>query len=101
MVDLEGLVKPSTIESDVYNGKLGAIKHTEVPSGMIMRVDYTGRSDGQAVYQGFAPTGTAEETNGWVIYKFTYDASNNMLTRNIAGMDEDANWTARADYTYD
>lgn len=96
-----GAVRPSSIEQEVYDKNVGALRHTEVPSALKQRLDYVDRTDGQPVYQGFAPTGLAEGTNGWVIYKFTYDESGNMTQRDVAGVEEDANWTARAGYTFD
>lgn len=102
--DLSGAVKPSSIEQDAYDGNLQALRHTEIPSGMKMRLDYTGRSDGQPVYQGFAPSGLAEGTNGWLIYKFTYSADpGNMTQRDVYGASsgDNGNWTGRTGYTYD
>lgn len=98
---IEGALKPSSVEREVYNGGLSALRSTDVPSDLKMRLDYTGRTDGQPLYQGFAPTGLAEGSSGWLIYEFTYDASDNMTERNVAGADADCNWTARGDYTYD
>jgi len=97
-----GAVAPSSIEQAVYDGNLRAFRHTEVPSGQKMRIDYGERTDGQPVYQGFAPAGLAEGSEGWLIYKFTYSADpGNMTQRDIAGALEDANWTARESYDYD
>jgi len=97
-----GAVQPSSIEQAVYDGNLKAFRHTEVPSGQKMRIDYGSRTDGQPDYQGFAPAGLAEGSNGWLIYKFTYTADPGSMTqRDIAGVLEDANWTGRAGYDYD
>ena len=100
----EGALKPSTIERDVFDGNLQALRHTEVPSGLKMRIDYGSRSDSQPVYQGFAPSGLAEGSNGWLIYHFTYSADpGNMTQRNVFGAvaADNGNWTNRASYTYD
>lgn len=40
-----------------------------------MRQDADGRSDGQAVYQGFSAPGTATDQPRWTIYKYTYSGS--------------------------
>ena len=100
-VNFEGEVKPSSIEQAGFDKNLLASRFTEIPSGQKMRLDYDVRTDGQPVYQGFAPTGLGESQDGWLIYKFTYDGSNNMTQRDIAGVDEDVNWTGRTGYTYD
>jgi len=102
----EGSVKPSSIEQDSFDPNLLAIRSTEVPSGMKMRLDYGSRTDGQPDYQGFAPSGLSEDDNGWLIYKFTYSADpGNMTQRDVYGAsaNDNANWTARATggYTYD
>jgi len=101
---IEGAVKPSAVEVDGFDPNLSAHRYTEIPSGLKMRIDYTGRSDGQPVYQGFAPSGLAEGTGGWLIYKFTYSADpGNMTQRDVFGASaaDDANWTARDTYTFD
>lgn len=102
----EGAVKPSSIERDGFDENLKAIRATEVPSGLKMRLDYGSRTDGQPDYQGFAPSGLAEGDNGWLIYKFTYSADpGRMIERNVYGASaaDNGNWTARATggYTYD
>ncbi len=106
MSEYEGAVKPSSIEQDGFDPNLKAMRSTEVPSGLKMRIDIAGRSDGQPVYQGFAPSGLAEGTDGWLIYKFTYDADpGNMTQRDVFGAsaEDNGNWTARTTggYTYD
>ena len=106
MSKFEGAVKPSSIEQDGYDPNLRAIRSTEIPSGLKMRIDYGSRTDGQPVYQGFAPSGLAEGTNGWLIYKFTYSADPGSMTeRNVYGAsaEDNGNWTARESggYTYD
>lgn len=40
-----------------------------------MRQDAAGRSDGQAVYQGFAAPETATNQGRWTIFKYTYSGS--------------------------
>jgi len=101
MTEFSGALKPSSIEQAVYDGNLKAFRLTEVPSGQKMRLDYGERTDGQPDYQGFAPAGLAEGTDGWLIYKFTYNVGGNLTQRDIAGALEDANWTGRIGYDYD
>jgi len=101
-ITFNGAVKPTAIEKDGYDTNLSAHRYVEIPSGLKWRFDYTGRSDGQAVYQGFAPSGLGEGEDGWLIYKYTYDDDGYLTQRNVygAGADENANWTDRGTYTY-
>lgn len=79
-----GNVRPSSVEQASFESSLWAQRITEIPSNMQVRLDYAGREDGQPVYQGFAPRGLATNQTGWLIYKFTYDDSNNMTLRQVA-----------------
>lgn len=96
--DFSGSTKPSSIENEVFQKELSALRLTEIPSGLQMRLDYGSRTDGQPDYQGYSAAGLGEGTDGWLIYKFTYDVNNMMTDRDVAGVNEDANWTARATY---
>lgn len=98
-----GAVRPSALEQEVYDKNLSAFRYTEIPSGMKQRLDYGARTDGQPDYIGYAPSGLAEGTNGWVLWKFTYDGSGFMTAKDIYGAVEadNANWTDRATYTFD
>lgn len=42
---------------------------------MEMRQDLDGRTDGQAVYQGFTAPGTATDSSHWLVYKYSYSGS--------------------------
>ena len=88
-----GAVKPSSIEQELYDDMIKACRYTEIPTNLIMRIEY---SDNNAIYVGFAAHGMAEGTNGWLIHKFTYDGNNNVTARNISY----GNWTDRASLTY-
>lgn len=83
----------------------GYLRIVDISSSLKMRLDYDVRTDGQPVYQGFAPSGLAEGENGWLIYKFTYDVSNNMTQRDVYGAsaEDSGNWIARVtgSYVYD
>ena len=48
-----------------------------------MRLDYGARTDGQPVYQGFAPSGIGTADAFWTLYAFTYDGSNFVTRRQI------------------
>lgn len=63
---------------------------------IIMRLDYTGMSNGQPLYQGYAMTGTDEGTNEWMIYKYAVDGSGYVTKRDVAY----GSWTGRAGLTF-
>lgn len=48
-----------------------------------IRFDYDTRDDGQPVYVGYAPAGTATSSAAWLIHKFTYDVSNFVTRRQV------------------
>jgi len=83
-VDQRGAVKPSNLEQEVFDPKIGAYKYVEIPSNLQMRGDYTGRTDGQPVYIGYAIRGLASSADGWLIQKFTYDVSGFMTLHQIS-----------------
>jgi len=49
------------------------------------RINYGTRSDGQAVYQGWAPADALESDPVWIIKKNYYDTSNQMVGSVFAG----------------
>lgn len=86
-----GNVKPSSIEQDGYDSDLFAHRYTEIPSNMQMRIDYGSRTDGQPVYQAWAPRGLAESdcvatgaSSDWLIHYLEYDVNNYFIKRTIA-----------------
>ena len=97
-----GSVKPTSIEQDGFEAAVSAHRMMEVPSPLIQRLDYGANTDGQPDYLGYAPSGLAEGTNGWLLFKFTYDANRQMTAKNVYGAvnGENANWTAHSTYTY-
>ena len=92
----EGAIKPSSIEQDTHELDLFAQRITDIPSNMQMEADYAARIDCQPVYLGFAVKGLADSAEGWLLQKFTYDASNRVLDRAIAY----GAWDDRATATY-
>ena len=62
----------------------------------IILLDYGVRTDGQPLYQGFARTGTSQNTAEWLIYYFQYNGSNQMVSRTISY----GTWSGRAGLTY-
>lgn len=68
----------------VFDSDTGAWKTTERPSLLKMKYDYVDRTDGQAVYVGFAKRGTKDTDATWVVHKFTFDVSNQVTARQVA-----------------
>lgn len=52
---------------------------------------------GNLEYLGYGAKGLAEGTEGWLLYKFTWDASGNISSRKTAY----GTWTGRATATYE
>jgi len=88
----DGAVKPSSLEQQVYEPDLFAQRITEIPSNLQFRADYLLTTDGLPAYTGYAPMGLAEGTNGWLLKKFTYDASRQCTKIQVC---TSSNWTAR------
>ncbi len=95
MTAFEGATKPTSIEVDGYEGLLSANRIVEIPSNMQFRASYLS-TDGLPEYCGFAAKGLAEGTTGWLLKKYTYDASRQCTQILIAYGD----WTARASASY-
>lgn len=68
---------------------------TEGPSSLQRRTEYNGNSI--PLYIGYAPKGYTAGTDGWTIFKFTYDA-NNLETYKATAY---GNWTDRASYVFE
>lgn len=82
-ISVEGAVKPDSITVDSYEFPLYAQRFTEIPSNMQMRAYYSS-TDGLPDYVGYAPKGLASSSDGWLLQKFTYDASRQCTLRQIA-----------------
>lgn len=68
----------------------------DVPTSYQIIADYDVREDGQPVYLGYSLIGKATSEDAWMIYYFTYDAHNQMLTKTTAyGV-----WDDHASLTY-
>ena len=63
--------------------------------GVDQLFDYDVRTDGQPVYLGQAPHGTAEGVLRWVLFKYTYDGSNFITKIESVG---EGIWTIRDEY---
>jgi len=92
----EGAVKPSSIEVDSYEADLFAHRYTEIPTTLQQRLDYGSRTDGQPDYMGYGARGLTTTDSGWLIHKFTYNATGGMTLRQSAfGI-----WDNRASLNY-
>lgn len=77
----EGNVKPSSIEQAAFDGLIGALRYTEVPSNMAMRVAYN--TDGTQKYLGWNYPGVSEDSETWLLHYLEYDASKRFIKRTI------------------
>lgn len=91
------LVMPSMAFATVTSmQRMAAQGVKDVPSDQQIAADYVARTDGQPIYLGFAVRTAATSDSVWIIYKFTYDASDQMTSRKTAfGI-----WDNRASLTY-
>ena len=76
-----GHVRSSNIEQNEYEKNLWAKRTTEIPSNHQLKVEYT---SGNPIYVGFAAQGLGISASGWLIQKYTWDASGNCTDRQIA-----------------
>lgn len=60
------------------------------------RWDADGRSDFQAVYAGYAPRGVTASSEGWLLFKYTYDGDGFCTLKQTAY----ASWDNRASASY-
>ena len=60
-----------------------------------VQFDYASRTDGNPIYAGYAPPGTADGDSRWTIKKFTYDV-NNQCTKIEIVFKKD--WTTRTSH---
>ena len=91
---LYGQVRASVVENNVYDDTLKAIRQSEIPSNLQMRVAYN--ADGTTLYTGFAERSTASSATGWLLQKFTYTANKQVDLRQIAY----DSWDNRTTATY-
>lgn len=92
---LTGQTKVSDAEYREHESLLSAKRMTEIPTNLQMMAAYSS-TDGLPDYVGYAPKGLTAGTNGWLLQKYTYDASRQCTVRQIAY----GNWTNRASETY-
>ena len=92
---LSGSTKVTGAERREHEDALYAKRYVQIETNQQGRWAYN--ADSTLLYSGYATKGLAEGTDGWLLQKFTYDASKRAITRKIYY----GNWTARADYTYE
>lgn len=78
-----GQASSSAVETREHEPDLSARRVTEIPLYMDTQYDYGSRTDGQPDYEGFGAPGLADNADGWLIYKNTYDI-NSFITKREA-----------------
>jgi len=91
-----GHVRATNIEQNEYEKELWAKRITDIPTNMQMRAEYTG---GNLIYLGYAAHGVSTAASGWLLQKYTYDASGNATMREIAA--DCYAWANRATVSYE
>ena len=91
-----GHTRATNIEQLEYEKELWAKRITDIPSNQQMRAHYTA---GNLIYLGFAAHGVSSAASGWLIQKYTYDASGNATMREIAT--DCYAWANRTTVSYD
>ena len=79
---IEGAVKPSSLEVDGYEPLLAAHRLTTIETNQ--QAVWVYNASNQCTYACYAPRGLSTSATGWLLQKFTYDGSGNVLTRTIA-----------------
>ena len=92
----EGASSDTATMAREHDDAMYAKRVMDIPHNLQMRLDYSGAPTGQPLYMGYGARALDAGTDGWIIYKFTYDGSDNVTLRQTAY----TNWTARAAGTY-
>ena len=88
-----GNVKNSESENREHDAALIAKRVISLPTNLKERHAYD--ANGQVIYSGYAPKGLAEDSDGWMLFKFTW-ASGNMTEKDVAF----GNWADRVSESY-
>ena len=91
-----GHVRATNIEQNEYEKELWAKRITDIPTNMQMRAEY---NLGNLIYLGYAAHGVSTATSGWLLQKYTYDASGNVTIREIST--DCFAWANRATVVYE
>jgi len=79
--DVYGLVRSSEAEHREFEESIDAKRTTEIPSILQMRCEYSGND---LIYLGFAEKGLGISASGWLLHKYTYDASGKVTVRQVS-----------------
>jgi len=91
-----GQTKLSDAEAREHEAAIYAKRVTKVPLNMRAKYDYGSRTDGQPVYVGYAARGLATSSTGWLLFKYTYNASGWVTDKDVAY----DSWDNRASASY-
>lgn len=91
---LTGQRKVTDAEAREHQATLLAKRITDIPNDLQIKVDPDGRSDNQPVYVGFAPKGLATSSEGWLLWKITYDSFGDFSYKQVAYDDYDSRASA-------
>lgn len=90
-----GNLRSTAVERDEHHPGLYARRVTDIPSDLQMRVEYNSPTPTQK-YVGYGARGLATSQDGWIIYEFTYNGSNQLTLRQTAY----DTWDNRASASY-
>lgn len=90
-----GSVRSSNIEQNEYEKNLWAKRVTKIPSNQQMRAEYSGNN---LIYLGYAAGGISSAASGWLLHKYSYDASGKCISREIGN--DFYSWANRATIIY-
>ena len=79
---IQGSLKSTVAEDREHDVPIMAKRIVEVPSNLQARWAYD--SNSMVEYAGYAAKGVSESTNGWLLQKFTYNATLLATKREIA-----------------
>lgn len=92
---LWGEVRVSAAEAAEFEQALSAKRVVIISSNQKERLEYS--PFGNILYHGYAPKGLPEDSEGWMIIKFTHNIANQLIEVNVAY----GTWTGRTGLTYD
>jgi len=92
--DVYGLTRSTEAEHRKFEPSIDAERITEIPSNNQMKVEWIG---GNPIYCGFGAKGLSISASGWLLHKYTFDASGNATSRGICFNA----WDDRALVTYE
>ena len=79
--DVYGNTRSTEAEHRKFEPSIDAERITEIPSNQQMKVQWLG---GNPIYCGFGAKGLSISASGWLLHKYTFDASGNATARGIS-----------------